>query len=64
MVHLSNTSLIISMMLYSLITFFITPVITRPMFKNYQDPCLIGFIIGFFISIILWVKHGKNLVGK
>ena len=62
MVHLSNQSVILSMILYSIITFFVTPVFTRPFFKDYNDPCLKGFLIGFVISSVLWIKHGRNLV--
>ena len=63
MVHLSNPKVISAMVLYSVITFFIMPTITRPFFKEYSDPCLMGFLIGFVISAILWVKFGKNLAG-
>lgn len=59
--HLSNRNKIIAMTFYSLITFFITPILTRDFFEDYQDPCIIGFLIGFVISICLWVKYGRYL---
>ena len=61
MVHLSNPQVIAAMVLYSAITFFVMPVITRPFFKKYDDPCIMGFLIGFVISAVLWVKFGRHL---
>ncbi len=61
MVHLSNPKIISAMVLYSVITFFVMPTITRPFFKEYNDPCIMGFLIGFVVSAILWVKFGRNL---
>ena len=62
MSHLSSPKSIMAMIFYSLLTFFIVPSITRPFFKDCcEDPCLIGFLIGFTISIILWVKFRKYL---
>ena len=63
MVHLSNPKIISAMVLYSVITFFVMPTITRPFFKEYNDPCIMGFLIGFVVSAILWVKFGRNLAG-
>jgi len=61
MVHLSNPKVIAAMTVYSIITFFVMPTITRPFFKEYNDPCIMGFLIGFVVSAILWVKFGRNL---
>lgn len=58
MVHLSNTKVIGIMVFYSLITFFIAPFFTDKYFSNNSD--LIGFGIGFVISVILWVKFGRK----
>ena len=30
--------------------------------KNTNDPCMVAFIIGFIISLILWNKYTKKLV--
>lgn len=61
MTHLSSNGKIGAMVFYSLLTFFIMPLITRPFFENYEDPCVIGFLIGFTISVILWSKFGMYL---
>ena len=59
MVHLSNTKVIGIMVFYSLITFFIAPFFTDKYFSN-NNSDLIGFGIGFVISVILWVKFGRK----
>ena len=59
--HLSTNKRIAAMVFYSLITFFITPVITRPYFEDHPDPCIAGFLIGGVISICLWMKFSKDL---
>ena len=61
MVHLSNMSVISTMVFYSILTFFIGPLITRPLLGNYPDPCVAGFLFGFTISIFLWIKYGRQL---
>tara|TARA_Y100000591_G_scaffold216752_1_gene188208 strand:+ start:65 stop:247 length:183 start_codon:yes stop_codon:yes gene_type:complete len=59
--HLSNTSKIMAMIFYSFLTFFVGPLITRPFLKDHPDQCVAGFTLGFAISIILWMKFGRNL---
>jgi len=59
--HLSNTSRIMAMIFYSILTFFVGPLITRPFLKDHPDQCVAGFTLGFAISIILWMKFGRNL---
>jgi len=59
--HLSNTSKIMAMIFYSILTFFVGPLITRPFLKDHPDQCVAGFTLGFAISIILWMKFGRNL---
>ena len=62
--HLSNTDRIIAMIVYSLITFIFTPYITRyiGLFEDYEgDQCIGGFLLGFTVSIILWMKYGSKL---
>ena len=49
------------MFFYSLLTFFITPMLTSPYFEEHDDRCIAGFILGFAISILLWMKFGKDL---
>jgi hypothetical protein len=59
--HLSNTNKIMAMIFYSILTFFVGPLITRPFLKDHPDQCVAGFTLGFAISIILWMKFGRNL---
>lgn len=54
MVHLQTNTSIVNLVLFSLLTFFIMPTITSPYLTNMEDPCPIGFILGFIISLILW----------
>ena len=61
MTHLSNNKSILAMFFYSILTFFIMPLITRPFFKNHPDPCIAGFIVGFTISILLWMTYRNQL---
>ena len=49
------------MIFYSLLTFFITPILTSPLFEEHNDRCIAGFVLGFTISILLWMKFGKDL---
>ena len=62
MVHLSSSKTIGVMIFYSLLTFFIGPVITRPFLKNHPDQCVFGFLFGFTISIFLWMKFRKQIL--
>lgn len=59
--HLSNTKSIGAMIFYSLLTFFLGPLLTRPLLKNYPDQYVFGFLLGFTISIFLWMKYGRYL---
>ncbi len=61
MSHLSNYKVILAMFAYSALTFFITPLLTRPLMKDHPDQCIAGFLVGFTISIILWMKFGRKL---
>ena len=61
MVHLSNVKTIGTMIFYSLLTFFIGPVVTRPFMNDHPDQCIAGFLLGFTISIFLWMKFGRHL---
>lgn len=59
MSHLSNSTSVMIMIFYSFLTFFLGPLITRPFFKNHPDQCVAGFLVGFTISILLWMKYGR-----
>ena len=60
MVHLSNNTTIATMVFYSFLTFFLGPVITRPLMKDHPDQCIAGFLLGFTISILLWMNFRKH----
>ena len=60
MVHLSNSYTIGIMIFYSLLTFFLGPLITRPFMNEHPDQCVAGFLLGFTISIFLWMKFGRH----
>mgnify|MGYP001372717357 CR=1 FL=1 len=59
--HLSSIKSICAMVFYSLLTFFVGPLITRPFFIEHPDKCIAGFMLGFTISIFLWMKYSKFL---
>jgi hypothetical protein len=60
MSHLSSPMSIAIMVFYSILTFFIGPFITRPFLKEHPDHCIAGFLVGFTISILLWMKIGRH----
>ncbi len=60
MVHLSSPTTIGIMCFYSLLTFFLGPLITRPIMKSHPDQCVAGFLVGFTVSILLWMKYGRH----
>ena len=61
MVHLTNMKTIGALIFYSIITYFIGPLITRPFLNEHPDQCVAGFSLGFFISVVLWMKYGRHL---
>ena len=61
MVHLSNPMSIGAMVFYSILTFFLGPLVTRPFMKDHPDQCISGFLLGFTVSIFLWMKFGRKL---
>jgi hypothetical protein len=60
MSHLSSPMSIAIMIFYSILTFFVGPFITRPFLKEHPDHCVAGFLVGFTISILLWMKIGRH----
>lgn len=61
MTHLSTNASIMAMIFYSLLTFFLGPLITRPFMKDHPDQCIAGFLLGFTVSVFLWMKYGRKL---
>ena len=61
MVHLSSPTRIAVMVFYSFLTFFLGPLITRPFMFDHPDQCVAGFLLGFTLSIFMWMKFGRKL---
>ena len=61
MVHLSNQKTIMAMIFYSAITYFIGPLVTRPFMGDHPDQCIAGYLLGFTVSVFLWMKFGRHL---
>lgn len=59
--HLSSNMRIGAMVFYSILTFFLGPLVTRPFMSEHPDQCIAGFLLGFTISIFLWMKYGRYL---
>ncbi len=64
MVHLSNPTMIGIMIFYSILTFFVGPLVTRHFMKDHPDQCIAGFLLGFTVSIFLWMKFGRKHIKK
>ena len=62
MKHLSNNKVIGMMVFYSILTFFVGPFLTRPFLDSSTDQCVGGFLLGFTISVLLWMKIGQKYV--
>ena len=60
MVHLSNNNMILVMSFYSYITYFLGPVITRNFMGEHPDQCVAGFLLGFTISVLSWMKYFRK----
>ena len=60
MVHLSNNKTMGIMVFYSILTFFLGLVITRTFMNDHPDKCVAGFLLGFTVSVFLWMKYGRH----
>ena len=60
MTHLSTPTSVGIMIFYSVLTFFIGPLLTAPFLKGHPDQCVAGFLLGFTVSIFLWMKYGRH----
>lgn len=60
MSHLSSTTMISIMVFYSILTYFVGPVVTRLFLDEHPDQCVAGFLLGFTISVFLWMKYGRH----
>ena len=61
MSHLSTPSRVLAMALYSVLTFVVGPYVTRLFLSDHPDQCVAGFLLGFTVSIFLWMKFGRKL---
>ena len=52
------------MLFYSVLTFFVGPNVSKIMKLGNKDPCMIGMIVGFVVSLVLWKNFGYNMVYK
>ena len=65
MSHLSTPSSQVAMVFYSLLTLFIVPYFTTPLIPgNSPNNCIVGFTVGFLISIFLWFMFGEYLTSQ
>ena len=62
MVHLSSGKMIAIMTFYSILTYFIGPLVTRTFMNDHPDQCVAGFLLGFTICVLLWMKFGRKMV--
>lgn len=60
--HLSNKTTIGIMVFYSILTFFVAPYVSGMILENNPNHDIIGFTVGFIISVILWMKVGRNYI--
>ena len=61
MAHLSSPTRISAMVFYSVLTFFLGPLVTRHFIGEHPDQCVGGFLLGFTVSVFLWMKFGRKL---
>ena len=61
MTHLSSPERITAMVFYSILTFFVGPLITQRFLHKHPDQCIAGFTLGFALSILLWTRFGYFL---
>ena len=60
--HLSNYKTILAMIFYSILTYFIGPLVTRQLFGlTGVENCIVGFTLGFAVSVLLWSIFAKQL---
>jgi hypothetical protein len=64
MSHLSTPTSIGIMIFYSILTFFIGPLVTKTFMNDHPDQCVAGFLLGFTISVLLWMKVGRKYSKK
>ena len=54
----------IAIMYFTIINVFIGPLLVKPFLSDHPDMCIVGFLVGFTISILLWMKYGRKMQNK
>jgi len=62
MVDFKDPKTIGIMLFYSLLTFFIGPMVSSHLMEDNSNKYEMGFVIGFIVSVVMWMKYGKNMV--
>lgn len=62
MVDFKDPKTIGIMLFYSILTFFVGPMVTEKLMADNENKYEIGFLLGFIISVGLWMKIGKGMV--
>ena len=52
------------MLFYAVLTFFVGPKVSKMLKLDSKDPCMVGMVLGFIVSLVLWKKFGYNMVYK
>ena len=52
------------MLFYAVLTFFVGPKVSKMLKLDSKDPCMIGMVLGFVVSLVLWKQFGYNMVYK
>ena len=58
--NLENNKMLMIMLFYSILTFVIGPMITKQIMNEHPDYCVGGYVLGFAVSVLLWMKVGRN----
>ena len=62
MVDFKDPKTIGIMLFYAFLTFFVGPMATEKFMADNDYKFEIGFVLGFIVSIGLWMKFGKGMV--
>lgn len=62
MVDFKDPKTIGIMLFYAALTFFVGPMVAEKLMADNENKYEIGFVLGFIVSIGLWMKFGKEMV--
>lgn len=60
--HLTNNNVTGAMLFYSLLTFFLGPVIYNKLMPEDENWVESGFVLGFIMSMLLWYNFKDSLI--